>query len=1206
MIFLKPILLIKPPLNTHILKKGNTKVTLLKYCKNVFFTFLFLTLSFAADNRFRLKKANILESKTINGESVKFISGNVVFTKGTLTLNCQEGRHYEKNDLAILYRRVTALQEGRTLTCDTLKFYSAEDRILSTGSPHVWDRDYDLKADTITVFTEQDSGVALGNVLLLQKGQIITADRIEYQKDPEKDGVSYTAIGNVVIEDSSRIATCGLARYDRTNEITILEIDPEINDNGQILSGEKIILTYKDEQMEKLHIPKKAYAVTPVNGFQHSRFDSLTVGDSLNFEDHIEGSLLTSFFKNGAMDSLRIVGMAKTLYHVFEDSIYQGKNNVSGDTIIMTFLEDELDRLRIIGGSEGKYSPDSVANDVGFPVVYSADKIQYRLKDEETDFEGKAIIKHEKTNLEAGFVTVNWQSNMLNATPKLESDTVNAPQFPVIKEKGKDPMSGDAMTYNLETKKGRVIKGHTKADDGFYTGSQIRNETTKVFYIENSTYTTCDLDTAHFHFESKKMKVIQNDLVIARPIILHLGQIPIFAIPLGIFPHKGGQRHSGWIMPSYGESNKRGQYLSGLGFFWAPSDYWDSKFLVDFGDKEGALFKLNNVYRNRYKFNGGLSIRNQQYLSGSDNISDITAARKSSTNIRWNHTQKLRNNQSFNANVTYSTSGEYDFRKKYGQTEAERMNQKSISNVSYSKRWPKAKNSFATSYYSNRDLLIDDKVDSSSSYYVLPTKAGTQLNSVNKTFPKLSFRHGQSDLFPTKATDKKWFNTIKWNYGLSFNNKDRDYFESVYLDSSDSFSWIDSTGKLNAQNEQNSGWIHSSSINAPQKILKYISLNPSMNLKSVWVDKSFDGIWNDSTHSFTKVEKRGFAARTTGNFSLNANTQIYGLFPVPIGPVKAIRHVMSPSIGYSWTPDFSKPLFGQDLGYIITETDSTGKEYFHDKFAGTMGGSTPRNESKSMNFSLNNVFQAKVKKGEEDKKIDLLSWRMSSSYNFAADSMNLTNLRSTLRSKIAGKLNLDLNMTHDFYQYDSDRKKRIGDYNLNENGILEPRLTSARLSTGFRFSGKRWTDKSKEEKIEDDSTSTEEDLAGPGLINPMKNMKNTLNGKNLWSTNLSLSYSYSATNPDNPKKTFWVNTSSSINVTQKWSVSYRARFDMIQRDLVSHSFSVNRDLHCWELSVNWSPTGLGQGINFKLNVKSPTLKDIKIEKKSGVFSGPRF
>ncbi|GIS54666.1 hypothetical protein Ct9H90mP29_17080 [bacterium] len=283
-----------------------------------------------ADDRLFLKQAKTLENKTIAGRSIKFISGDVIFTKGNLVLNCQEGRHYEKNDLAVLYKKVSAIQEQRTLTCDTIKFFSKEDRLLSIGSSHILDPDYDLKADSITVFTKQDSGVALGNVILKQKGQTIKANRIEYQKDKDQDGVSYTAIGDVIIEDSLRIATCGKAKYDRKNEVTTLEVEPKITEDERVLSGEKIILQYNKEELERLHIPKKAFAVTPIEGFQRSRSDSTEIGDTLKYADRMEGSQLTSYFENGKLDSLRIVGMAKTLYHVFEDSIYQGKNNASG------------------------------------------------------------------------------------------------------------------------------------------------------------------------------------------------------------------------------------------------------------------------------------------------------------------------------------------------------------------------------------------------------------------------------------------------------------------------------------------------------------------------------------------------------------------------------------------------------------------------------------------------------------------------------------------------------------------------------------------------------------------------------------------------------------------------------------------------------------------------------------------------------------
>ena len=227
-------------------------------------------------------------------------------------------------------------------------------------------------------------------------------------------------------------------------------------------------------------------------------------------------------------------------------------------------------------------------------------------------------------------------------------------------------------------------------------------------------------------------------------------------------------------------------------------------------------------------------------------------------------------------------------------------------------------------------------------------------------------------------------------------------------------------------------------------------------------------------------------------------------------------------------------------------------------------------------------------------------------YNFAADEYHLANLRSSLRSKVAGNLNLDFSVTHDFYGFDPETGARVPEFNKNKNGLITPRLTNARFSTGFRFSGTRWHDTGKKQDPTDDTTAVEDDLSGPGLTNPLNTMKNTLKGGKLWSTNVSLSYSYTVSNPLNPKETFWVNTTSSIQMTKNWRVSYRARFDIMEKDLVNHSLSLYRDLHCWELSLNWTPGGLGQGVYVKLNVKSPTLKDLKIEKRGGVYSRSPF
>ena len=1162
--------------------------------------FFFFLSNLFSDDRLFLKQANMLESKRVKEKNVKEISGDVIFTKGDLTLKCQKGQHIENLGIVILYDEVSSTKEELSFVADTLKFYSVENQLLGIGNSHAWTPEYDLKADSIIIFTKQDSGIASGNVTLIQNGQVLTAEKIVYKSYPDLGEISYTAFGNVVIKDSVVTATSGIARYSGIDQNTYLNKNPKIFDEDRVLIGDEIKLEYHENVLRSIYIPSNAIATIQKEGFVKIESDSSNQMKKTFFNDKMEGKELFGSFSEGALDSLAIYGMSKTLYNVFEDSSYKGNNIVSGDTTFIDFSNNKLNSIVVVGGAEGIYLPDPSTNNISFPVKYSADKMKYLFKNKKTDLYGNSIINHDNTSLESGYININWENDILSAYPNSNSDLKKELLlFPIIKEKNKDPMTGSQMTYNLKTKKGRIKKGSTRADDGYYTGKKIQNESSKIIFIENSTYTTCDLDTAHFHFESKNMKIVQNDIVVARPIILHISQIPVLGIPFGIFPHKGGQRHSGWIMPSYGDNKNRGQYIQGLGFYWAPNDYWDSKLTMGFGDKQGYTFKVNTQYNLRYKFNGSLNFFNRQFLSGTKNITDIFGDKKTSTTVRWNHKQIMRNNQSLNANITYSTSGDYN--KKYGLTESERMDQKAISNISYSKRWPESKNSISLSYYANQDLLIRDKIDENSKYYINPNRKGTQINSKNQTFPKFSFRHGQSDLFSTTAIDKKWFNTITWNYGLNYSNIKRVYYESVEIDSN-MFSWKNEDLVENKINDENNGWIHTSSINAPQKLFRYISINPRLSLKSAWVNKTYDGIWNDSLNVFEKIEKNRFATRTTGSFSLNSSTQIYGLIPIPLGPVKSIRHVMSPTIGYSWTPDFSENFLGKDLRYF-RKRFTGDEEKILDRFSGTIAGNTPKSEQKSMTFGINNIFQAKILKSKEEKKVDLLNWRINSGYNFAADSLKFSNIRSSVRSKILGKLNVDLGMTHDLYNFDVEKNKRLASWNKNSSGKIVPRLVNARLSTSFKIKSKKWDENELGDNLIQDTTITEENLEEIGLNTVPRNIQNSISNNQLWSTNISLSYSLDALNPDRTSKTFWANSNSIINITNNWKVSYRARFDLMERDLVNHSFSIYRDLHCWELSLNWTPNGIGQGINFKINVKSPTLKDLKLEKKGGVYSG---
>lgn len=1161
--------------------------------------FLLSTQLSAQDDRLRLKQADLLENKTINEQSVQILTGNVVFLKGKMTITCDTSRYRKRTGQGFLTGNVTMDKEGQHLTADSVHFDSPNDIFTCYKNVHIWDNDYDLTADTVIYYSEIDSGAARGNTRLDQQSQLITAQLLRYIKHENDDAASYTAENNVRIEEGERVATCGIAVYDVHNDRTLLRINPKLKEENRILEGSEILLFYKEDVLDFVFIPSKAHVVNTSEGFRETEFrnqDSTVIKKSfISFNDDMTGSILKGIFKDGALDSVRLEGMATTLYHIFEDSVYQGNNLASGDTIIMSFkntdsVEVELDHIHISGGSRGVFTPDSSNKDMDAPITYTSDEIVYDILSENTDLTGEANIKYNDVNLSSGFINVDWNNNLLSAFPTFPGDTASTGQKPSIIESGRDPMAGDTLMYNLKSGKGRVKQGKSQADDGYYAGNEIRNRDKIIYYIENSSYTTCNLETPHFHFESRNMKIINDDKVIARPIVFYVSRIPIIGLPFGIFPHKSGGRHSGWIMPGYGENRVRGQYFNNLGYFWAPNDSWGSKFTMSFGDRQGFIFKLDNAYNVRYKYSGSLNLQSRQILSGTDNITDIGLDRETSYQVQWQHTQKLRHNQNLRVNANYSSSGQ--FNRKYTSDPQQRMGQQqTISNATYSKSWPSGKASMSMNLSAKTNLMADDRIDSSSVFYMNPTRAGMQTNITTATLPSVSFRLGQRNLFKDRGSKHRWYNNISWSYNTSVTNNERIYYETnenVINDTTSIYYWNDEKQHFNDNIMR-----HSMSWNAPTKILKYITFNPNMSLKSDWVNRTFDGSLDTSTNKIQTKEVHGFAMRTTGNFGTSINTQIYGLFPINIGNIIAVRHVISPSVGYSYRPDFSKDVFGQNLGYFETILDTSGHEIYHDRFSGTLAGGTPRNESQSMTFGVNNNFQAKVNDGEKDKIINLFSWRSGTSYNFVADQFKLKPLSSSIRSKI-GSSNIDLRMNHDFYEYDNITKQRLNRFRKSDQGYILPRLTKVELSTGFKLTGKRFG-----ESQETDTTSTNEFIDSLNVSPLSADKRNKIPGGTLWMTNFTIGYSLKQFDPQNPIKTFWLNTNSTFNVTKNWKVSYSARFDLIDNELISHHFTIHRDLHCWELNLTWTPSGYASGFYLRINIKSPTLRDIKVEKTGG-------
>lgn len=1152
------------------------------------FLLILLPLSLFADDRLRLVQADVLENIIKNGVAVQILTGDVIFKKGELTLFCDLALYTEKTGQGFLIGNAKAEKDNITITADTLNFISAENKLIARGAAHVWDNDFDLTSESIIYFTEIDSGKAIGKTKLLQKNQEITADTLDYSKPIGKKSASYTATGNVTITTDDRIVTCGRAYYDLETEVAQLTIEPKVSSAENVLSGDEIIVHFKDEEIQYLFIPSGAKAISIHN--------NKAIG---KYSDDMTAKTLKAYFIEGELDSMRLESMATTLYHVFNDTIFQGINVTSGDTISLQFTNQELQQIFISGGARGTYKPDSSNTSLANVIKYSANNIDYQIAAETTQLIGNAQVDYTDMTLTAGFIGVNWKTNILDALPKAINDSTAREIKPTIKEGSQEPMYGRSMKYDLRTQRGKILFGKTTAEDGYFTSSDIRNESKNVFYMKQSVYSTCDLDTPHFHFASPKMKMIHNDKVIARPITFYLSQIPIISLPFAVLPQQKGGRQSGWIMPSYGSTRLRGHYLDGLGYYWAFNDYFDSKLTTSFADLQGITLKLINRYNVRYKYSGNLHLETRQFLSsGEDDIFQIFGPRQKDYVVKWSHKQLLRHNQSFNVNASYYSNSDYNYVTSLDPIK--RMNQQAISNATYSKRWPKSNNSISVNLSSNTDLMADKKINASTAFYQTPIKAGTKLSITTMTLPKFSFRHGQRPIFSTKSSDKSWYNNITWSYSSNFTNKNRSYYKSVVGETEEEFKWAtDNDGDGELFTSADKLFTHSLSFSAPQKLFRYISLNPSLSIKSDWVDEYY--VANlDSTGTYQSVKTNGFTTRTTGSFSLNMGTQLYGLFPIKIGKINGLRHVASPSIGYSYTPDFSKPVFGYDLDYFTTITDSSGNAIQHDRFRGTLAGSTSKRERQSLNFSLNNVFQTKLIKGESEQKIDLLSWRLSTNYNFAADDFKLTNLTSSIRTGLSKTLNLDISLTHDFYKYDFENNKRINTIRVSNN-IAKPRLINARLSTGFKFSGKRLKTSLTQEIDITPDTSNVNDLDDFGQnINLRQNPKK-INGGQLWNTNVSLSYSYSAANPTNIIKSFWMNTNTTLQPTPNWRIQHNARFDMVKQSLISQSFSIYRDLHCWEMSISWTPGGYGQGIYLRINVKSPTLKDLKLEERGGIF-----
>ncbi len=807
----------------------------------------------------------------------------------------------------------------------------------------------------------------------------------------------------------------------------------------------------------------------------------------------------------------------------------------------------------------------SAKSSITAPIFYKADSIELSASNKITYLRGHSEIKYQKMVLTAEKITIDWDTSLITA--EAVTDTVDSLGYPVYKgiprfeEKGTEPMEGLKLTYNFETRRGRVWEGTTEMDPGYYRGVNIKKIGDQTMLIKEGYFTSCDhKNHPHYYFRSKKMWMRIGKKLVAKPIVLYIADIPVMYFPL-VYMSLQRNRRSGILIPKYGNSDAYGRYLKDFGFYWAMNDYMDMTLRSTYYDKGIWVFSGNYRYLKRYSLGGSISAD----YSPKD---IITGERRERYKIAFRHKQEIKlidiPGLRFLAPLSINASGQFQsdktFNKQYYSSIDDRLNQEMVTSVSLRKKIPGLNSSLNISFYRNENL---------------------QTGNISRKFPQASFSLPSRQL---GGKGKHWYGNITYNY--------RTKLTENYTKTYDS----DSTFTENSRK----GWQHSLSVRATQKILKYISVAPNANFNELWVNEYRDYQWIDSLNSAIYEKKRGFKARHTFDLGISAKTTLYGLFELPFGPMKLIRHKMEPSVTYTWVPNFSEEKYGYTEHFI----DSTGLEKSYDIFADNPYGGTPSSESKRFRFSLNNLFQGKIiNKDGNEKKLDLLKWNLSTSYNMLADSLQWSDLSSRINTTIKW-FKLTGSMGHSFYERRSTGSGNRDQF-YGENHNFPLRFLYAKFNTGFTLSSslfsKKKPEKQNSENKEEDGLS--EFSSSTKLKDSYQRNEYSLDklrkSNTSWKSSFSLSYTYDKRDINNIKKIFGINSNITLQLTKNWKILYRANMDIFEKKLQYQEVTVFRDLHCWEMYLRWQPQRPGSSYSFyefRINVKASALKDLKLTK----------
>jgi lipopolysaccharide assembly outer membrane protein LptD (OstA) len=844
-----------------------------------------------------------------------------------------------------------------------------------------------------------------------------------------------------------------------------------------------------------------------------------------------------------------------------KDTLAQNKDSIVIDSIVLA-----KKAKKPILESEVKYaSGDSLSFLIGQQKVYLFDK---------------ATVNYQDINLKADYIEFDYGSKTVMATGAIDSSGSIAGK-PVFKQGDDESIDSDTMRYNFDTHKGIIKYIVTKQGEGYLHSTRTKRFANGEIDISKGKYTTCDAPHPHFYIALSKAIAIPNKRIVSGPLYLVFEDIPLpLALPFGFFPNTN-KRASGLIIPDFRDEQRRGFGLENGGWYFALNDYVDFTVLGSIYSRGTWGLNTTATYLVKYKYSG--QFRALYFINRIND--DPTSTHSKDFKITWTHSQDPKANptRTFRANVDFSTSS-YE-RNQSNNYNNLLQNQKN-SSIAFTKNWP------------GRPFNLSANLNGSQS---------SNTHIVNMTLPTMTFNMNSIYPFRGKKNDGhfNWFENIQVSYNSKLENR---------ISRPDSLLFNRNTIK-NMKN----GFSHSIPVSlANIKLLKFINITPSVNYNGVLYTKYIVKKAPSDTSIFRNVfetdtiHKVTYAHAFTASLGISASPKLYGMFVStrPNSYIAAIRHVLTPSVSFNFTPDMSglMPNYYRKVAYPSSITRKMQESQTYSVYEQEIYGTPSVNgRSGSVSMGLNNNLEMKVRSKSdttgEGKKVSILdNLNFNTRYNPFANSYKWSPVSMSGSTRLFNKnLNIQFRSTFDPYALDSTGKNRIDKYLIRETGKLF-RITNASVDLNFSLQSPAGNKKKGTTGSNGEQPTMNEPDAAMDIFNESSgSLENDYVDYDIpWRINVNYSWSYSkATNVTVIRHTIGIN--GDISLTPKWKIGMNTNYDFVSRRFTTTNISIHRDLHCWEMQFGIVPFGFRKSYSFTINAKSSILRDLKWDKRKSWY-----